>query len=124
MLMEGGASASRPLSRGLTPLMTAAGHPSGPATALELTRVLLDAGADVAYCGPQGSALHAAASAGYADVVAALLEVGSDANATDESGCTPLDVCTEEAAMAVLTQHLEERSSSGVVEGDDRDGGE
>lgn len=43
--------------------------------ALEMTRILLDAGADVSFVGPDGSALHSAAAAGRREVVSALIEV-------------------------------------------------
>lgn len=55
--------------------MAAAAHEGGPAVALEMTRILLDAGADAGYVGPEGSALHSAAAAGRGEVVSALIEV-------------------------------------------------
>lgn len=60
---------------GQSSLMAAATHEGGPAVALEMTRVLLDAGADAEFVGPEGSALHAAAAMGRGEVVSALIKV-------------------------------------------------
>lgn len=60
---------------GQSALMAAAAHGGGPAVALDMTRVLLDAGADAGFSGPEGSALHVAAALGRAEVVSALIEV-------------------------------------------------
>lgn len=56
--------------------MAAASHEGGSETALEMTRILLDAGADAGFVGPAGTALHAAAASGRSEVVSALIEVG------------------------------------------------
>ena len=71
--------------------MAAAAHGAGPAVALEMTRALLDAGADAGFSGPNGTALHAAASLGRGEVVSALIEVRllgwkKTRNITDEIG--------------------------------------
>lgn len=55
--------------------MAAAAHAGGAEKALEMTRILLDAGADVGFVGPEGSALHAAAALGRGEVVSALIDV-------------------------------------------------
>lgn len=76
-VLAGGADPNRRVRPGQSFLMAAAAHEGGPAIALEMTRILLDAGADASYVGPDGSALHVAAAAGRGEVVSALIEVSS-----------------------------------------------
>lgn len=57
-------------------LMAAVAHEGGAVVALEMTRILLDAGADPGFVGREGSALHTAAALGRGEVVSALIEVG------------------------------------------------
>lgn len=56
-----------------------------------LARAMLRCGADVAARYKGRTALHCAAKAGFLDVARALLEHGSDVNALDDRGQTPLD---------------------------------
>lgn len=76
-VLAGGADPNRLIRPGQSPLMAAAAHEGGQATALEMTRILLDAGADAGFVGPEGSALHAAAAAGRGEVISALIDVSS-----------------------------------------------
>lgn len=69
---------------GQSSLMAAAAHEGGAATALEMTRILLDAGADAGFVGPEGSALHAAAATGRNEVVSALIDVSGAWHTTSE----------------------------------------
>lgn len=66
--------------------MAAAGHEGGAATALEMTRILLDAGADAGFVGPEGSALHAAAATGRSEVASALIDVSCERCFSDKDG--------------------------------------
>ena len=64
--------------------------PNGP----EIARILIDAGAEIDYRGPDGTgetALHWAASSDDADVAAVLIEGGADIEAANGSIGTPLD---------------------------------
>ncbi len=92
---------------GSTPLHYAAwkGH-------VEVTRVLLDAGADTAAQNANGhwgtTPLHAAAHANNNAIVQLLLERGADMNAKDGNGKTPLHHTTfhgAKAAARVLLAH-------------------
>lgn len=74
-MLAGGGDPNRLVRPGHSSLMAAAAHDGGPAVALEMTRILLDAGADASFVGPNGSALHTAAAAGRGEVVSALIEV-------------------------------------------------
>lgn len=74
-VLAGGADPNRLIRPGQSTLMAAAAHEGGAATALEMTRILLDAGADAGFVGPEGSALHAAAAAGRSEVVSVLINV-------------------------------------------------
>ncbi|CAN0481061.1 unnamed protein product, partial [Hapterophycus canaliculatus] len=75
-VLAGGADPNRLIRPGQSCLMAAAAHEGATETALEMTRILLDAGADAGFVGPEGSALHAAAASGRSEVVSALIEVG------------------------------------------------
>ncbi len=83
-VLAGGADPNRLIRPGQSPLMAAAAHEGGQATALEMTRILLDAGADAGFVGPEGSALHAAASAGRGEVISALIDVSAQAACVDQ----------------------------------------
>lgn len=74
-VLAGGADPNRLIRPGQSALMAAAAHEGGTATAIEMTRILLDAGADAGFVGPEGSALHAAAATGRGEVVSALIDV-------------------------------------------------
>lgn len=74
-MLAGGADPNRLVRSGQSSLMAAAAHEGGPAVALEMTRILLDAGANAGFVGAEGSALHAAAAMGRGEVVSALIKV-------------------------------------------------
>lgn len=74
-VLAGGADPNRLVRPEHSSLMAAVAHEGGATVALEMTRVLLDAGADVGFVGAEGSALHVAASLGRGEVVTALIEV-------------------------------------------------
>jgi ankyrin repeat protein len=58
--------------------------------------LLLDAGADIAAKGEDGNtALHAAASFGYAELVILLLARGAPVSAENDKGCTPAETAKE-----------------------------
>jgi ankyrin repeat protein len=78
-------------TRGLTPLMLAAG-----AGHLNVIESLLAAGCDIHLKSQDGgTALHRAASQGYLNVVERLLEAGCDANLVDAKGKTPLQLAQD-----------------------------
>ncbi len=56
-----------------------------------LVRAMIRYGADVTVLYKGRTALHCAAKAGFVNVVEALIEYGSDVNALNERGQTPLD---------------------------------
>ncbi|HEY0502556.1 MAG TPA: ankyrin repeat domain-containing protein [Lysobacter sp.] len=62
------------------------------------------------------SALHEAAFAGHADIVAALLEAGADPAAVDQRGRTPLLEAARGGRLAVLERLLEHLPRGGAVE--------
>jgi ankyrin repeat protein/truncated hemoglobin YjbI len=64
---------------------------SGHKENVELARALLRCGADASARYGDRTALHCAAKAGFAGVVAALIEYGADVNALTDRGETPLD---------------------------------
>jgi truncated hemoglobin YjbI len=73
---------------------------SGHRENLALVQGFLDCGADVSARWNGRTALHYAARAGFARVVAALLAHGADVNALSDQGRTPLDE-TERAAPSI-----------------------
>jgi len=105
-LLEKGANLSLPNTRGITPVMAAAGLGSTDADtrgfyttedvqqrSIESLKLLLAAGADInAKDGTRGlTPLHEAARWGWNDVVRFLVEHGADLQAKDNRGMTPID---------------------------------
>jgi ankyrin len=105
-LLEKGANLSLPNTRGVTPVMAAAGLGSTDADtrgfyitedvqqrSIESLKLLLAAGADInAKDGTRGlTPLHEAARWGWNDVVRFLVEHGADLQAKDSRGMTPVD---------------------------------
>jgi ankyrin repeat protein len=83
---------------GVRPLHAALAH-RDPAEALAVTRVLLDAGADVNQPQEAGwTALHQAAHRGWTEIVRLLLSRGADPAAPTAEGKSPLDMVPAEAA--------------------------
>ena len=76
---------------------------------VEITRVLLEHGADrEARNSGDYNALERAAEMGHVELVQVLLEYGADANARDERGCTPLhwaSSCGKPAVVRALLKH-------------------
>ena len=70
---------------------------SGHKENVTLVRAMLRCGADVAARYKGRTALHCAAKAGFANVVAVLIEHGADVNTLDERGQTPLDAAEDAA---------------------------
>lgn len=114
-LLAGGADPQVPIANGTTPLLAAAGAavekearptdlarwqivdsdtplvPRAQADAVEVTRLLLDAGAPLAHANAAGdTALHAAAAIGEASVIQLLAERGASFDAKNAIGQTPL----------------------------------
>ncbi|MGN6722917.1 MAG: ankyrin repeat domain-containing protein [Marmoricola sp.] len=80
--------------RGRRPLHLVTDWPGYFPNAPEIAQILIDAGAELDYRGPDGTgetALHWAASSGDADVAAVLIAAGADIEAADGSIGTPLD---------------------------------
>jgi ankyrin repeat protein len=108
LLLAHGALVDLPTSRGITPLLAAAGVASSgldtrgryraEPQALEAARLLLDAGANVnARDGSGATALHGAAGSGWNDVVSLLAARGADLHAKDGRGRTALELTRGEA---------------------------
>jgi ankyrin repeat protein len=105
LLLERGADVTLANSRGITPLMAAAGMGSVDADtrgfylsedveqrAIESLKLLLKAGGDVNAKDPRGlTPLHEAARWGWNDVVQFLVDNGADLNARDNRGNTPVE---------------------------------
>ena len=105
LLLRHGADISLTNSRGITPLMAAAGMGSVDADtrgfylsddtqkrAIDSLTLLLEAGGDVNAKDPRGlTPLHEAARWGWNDVVRFLVAKGADLNAKDAKGLTPID---------------------------------
>ena len=101
LLVELGADPLLPNEDGTTPLMVAAGvgiwavgeSPGTNEAALEATRYALTLGGDVTAIDDNGdTALHGAVIRGSEPLVRFLLEQGSDLEATNEKGWTPLRI--------------------------------
>jgi ankyrin repeat protein len=105
LLLERGADVTLANSRGITPLMAAAGMGSVDADtrgfylsedveqrSIESLRLLLKAGGDINAKDPRGlTPLHEAARWGWNDVVQFLVDNGADLTAKDNRGNTPVD---------------------------------
>src|SRR5688572_7360039 len=105
LLLRHGADISLTNSRGIAPLMAAAGMGSVDADtrgfylsedtqkrAIDSLTLLLEAGGDVNAKDPRGlTPLHEAARWGWNDVVKFLVAKGADLNAKDAKGMTPVD---------------------------------
>ena len=118
-LLAGGANVNRQTERSWIGMCCTgnSGHKENGA----LARGLLQCGADVTARYGGRTALHAAAKAGFASVVAALIEYGADVNALTERGETPLDVLDTagksvdvEPVRSLLMQHGARRSRQAV----------
>lgn len=101
-LIDNGALVDLPNENGVTPLMIGTGYGASDidtrgrfrseAQAVEVAKLLLDAGADINHALPSGAtALIGAANEGYTDVVALLAEHGADLFHEDSNGKTALD---------------------------------
>lgn len=96
---------------GMTPLLAAAqlGHP-------DIASTLLAAGANWgAKCDSEASAMHAAASRGFDEVVRVLIEARADVNHVDETGATPLAALLAKKSFAEPTSS---RQSSKISKSD------
>lgn len=62
---------------------------------VDVSRLLIESGADVNQKTSQGTSLHRAALFGKVEVVKLLLELGADARAVNEKNLTPLDIVNE-----------------------------
>ena len=73
----------------------------------DVATALLDRGADIEAKGLQygNTALHLAAEAGNADIVALFLSRGADSNARNGSGLVPLDLAKNEQTHQVFLPH-------------------
>jgi uncharacterized protein len=105
LLLAKGADISLANSRGITPVMAAAGTGSVDADtrgfylsedtqqrSIESLKLLLKAGGDINARDPRGlTPLHEAARWGWNDVVRFLVDNGADVNAKDNRGNTPVD---------------------------------
>jgi ankyrin repeat protein len=105
VLLDNGADPALSNSRGITPLMAAAGMGSVDADtrgfylsedveqrAIDALKLLLAAGGDVNAKDPRGlTPLHEAARWGWNDVVQFLVDSGADLTAKDNRGNTPVD---------------------------------
>jgi ankyrin repeat protein len=111
LLLQHGALVDLPTTRGVTPLLAAAGVAySGLDTrgryraeqaGLEAVTLLLDAGADVNARDSTGAtALHGAAAAGWNPVVSLLAARGADLFAKDGRGRTAVDLTRGEASTS------------------------
>jgi ankyrin repeat protein len=111
LLLQHGALVDLPTTRGVTPLLAAAGvawsgldtrgRYRAEAAGLEAVTLLLDAGADVnARDGSGATALHGAAAAGWNPVVAVLAARGADLFAKDGRGRTAIELTRGEASTS------------------------
>jgi ankyrin repeat protein/L-ascorbate metabolism protein UlaG (beta-lactamase superfamily) len=114
LLIDSGANVNTTNDRGQTALAIAvkAGDP-------DIVEVLLVAGAkpDVAEAHFGWCPLHTAATSGYSDVAACLLEHGARVNCEDKDGSTPLDLAVRHgnrAAADVLLAGGADGSASGI----------
>jgi ankyrin repeat protein len=111
LLLENGADAQLSNSRGITPLMAAAGMGSVDADtrgfylsedverrSIASLKLLVNAGGDINGRDPRGlTPLHEAARWGWNDVVQFLVDNGADLNAKDNRGNTPVDAALGKA---------------------------
>jgi hemoglobin len=79
---------------------------------VEIARMLVDAGAEVNFCGgaTRATPLHMAARRGHVGLAQALLECGASLDARDTRGCTPLDRavnCRRPEVVPLLRRHAE-----------------
>jgi ankyrin repeat protein len=110
-LLEHGASATRPLTNGFTPLIYLARGDKGEHP--EKMRLLLERGAPVNARGPKGrTAMHYAASAGFLNVIVLLLDHGADVTLVDDAGETALNVAQRTGKIAAASLLLRVSSPS------------
>jgi ankyrin repeat protein len=83
----------------------------------EITRMLIEAGADVnAQSGGWGTALHAAVQRGHDKDVELLLAAGADPNMLNDQNLTPLDLLRGHVEMVeLLDRHASEGRSNGGI---------
>lgn len=125
-LLDAGASASARDSHGFAPLVTAVlvgARDEKAGAALEMAKILLDAGADINQEGPSGNAPLAVACSqtNSPDIVAFLIAHGADLNRRGYNATTPLyqAVRTKRSAIAeILVKHgadVKARNASGAT---------
>jgi ankyrin repeat protein len=104
-LIDAGVDAKRRYGNSLTALMWVAGHEDGvgPSAALEVSTVLLGAGAPINAVDDRGrTALMIAADLGRAEVVELLLAHGADASIVDKVGKRAADLAASESIREQL----------------------
>jgi ankyrin repeat protein len=85
--------------------------------ALDVCRLLIQAGADVNAQSSTGrSALHFAASGGHVDVVSLLLENRAAVNQTDNSGLTALSICAMSGGIDVATLLMQRGADPNIAD--------
>jgi len=91
-----------------------------PAVALEFTRALIDAGADVELGGKNASRpLYIAAGSGHIEVVRLLLDAGADVRATSGKRGTALHAAAADGHAAVCEELLDRGADVNASDGED-----
>ena len=84
---------------------------------VELMKLLLDKGADIAVASSaQWTLLHAAAQNGHSEIVKFLLDKGADIAMTDSTGWTPLHAATQNGHSEIVKLLLDKRADIGVAD--------
>lgn len=112
--LAGGAPIDEKDSKGFTPLMRAAG-----AGKLGAVRLLIERGANVNRAEPKFSytALHLAATQGYADAVKELAKAGADLEARASVSATPLQLACAKGHLEAASVLLERGANIEAVDG-------